>query len=158
MWELLNVEGGYFWVMLGVILLILEAIFGYATFALASLGVGAIITGLAAFFGWLSFSWLLGVFGVLSVILFLVSRPLTHKLLSRSSDTPTNVEAMIGKIGVVTEAIGARSESGYVKLAGDSWRSRSVGGPLSEGTEVEVVKLEGSTLYVKEHNTVEEDA
>jgi len=159
MWELLNVENGYFWVIVGVGLIILETILGSATFALASLGAGAIITGFLAFAGVLCFNWLLVVFAVVSVVLFVVSRPLAHRILTKTTEVKTNVDAMVGRVGVVTSAIRGTSKPGYVKLAGDEWRSfPSDGAPIPEEAEVVIERVEGATLFVKVLQTEKEEA
>lgn len=67
-----------------------------------------------------------------------------------SSAVRTNVDALIGKTGRVIEPIDNRVGSGRVLVGGDDWKAVSVDGVfIDEGTAIEVVKLEGTRLYVR---------
>lgn len=145
--QLLNVEYGYFWLSLGVVLVILETL--GAAFALASLGVGAIITGIVAFMGVLSFTWLLALFAVVSLSAFGLTRPLLNRITAKGNHVKTNVDALVGRVGVVSQAINGKTSPGYVKVSGDEWRALSLSGePITQGAEVEIRKMEGATVFV----------
>jgi membrane-bound serine protease (ClpP class) len=64
----------------------------------------------------------------------------------------TGVEALIGEVGDVTEAIGdasgARAPYGMVRLRGEQWRAASTS-PIPRGVRVRVVRVDGLTLYVE---------
>ena len=75
-------------------------------------------------------------------------RPLTRKYLTPKL-TPTNVDSVIGSIGIVTTAIDNVSASGQVKLNGMDWSARSTSGePIEAGTKVRVDKIEGVNAFV----------
>jgi len=146
--QLLNMEYGYFWIMAGLVLVILESL--GAMFALFSLGVGAWITAIVAFFGWLSLSWLLGLFAVASLAVFGATRPLANRLTGAGRKVKTNAEALVGSRAVVSAAIGGRTQPGYVKVAGDEWRALAEADvAIAAGSEVEIRRLEGATLFVR---------
>jgi membrane protein implicated in regulation of membrane protease activity len=159
--QLLNVEYGYFWLCLGVILVILETL--GAAFALVSLGVGAILTGVVAFMGILSFTWLLALFAIVSLATFGLTRPLLNRITATGNHIKTNVEALVGRVGIVSQPIAGKTSPGYVKASGDEWRALSLSGePIAQGTEVEIRKMEGATVFVVPHahvaNEKEEEA
>jgi membrane protein implicated in regulation of membrane protease activity len=146
--QLLDFEFGYFWVLVGMVLIILESL--GAALALASIGVGALVTAVFAFFGLLSLSGLLVVFVAASLVVFGISRPLAHRLTGEGSEVKTNTEAMLDRTGVVIRSIGGKTQPGYVKLAGDEWRALPVSDvPIPAGTQVVIRKVEGNTLTVE---------
>jgi len=146
--QLLDYEFGYFWVLVGMVLIILESL--GAALALASLGVGALVTAIVAFLGLLSLAGLLVVFVVASLVVFGVSRPLAHRLSGEGGKVKTNAEGMVGRTGMVIRDIGGKNQPGYVKLAGDEWRSLPVVDmTIPTGTEVVILKVEGATLTVE---------
>jgi membrane protein implicated in regulation of membrane protease activity len=60
------------------------------------------------------------------------------------------VEALIGKTGRVTEAINEDLNSGRVVVGGDDWRAVTQDGSVIEkNSKVEVVRVEGSKVYVR---------
>jgi membrane protein implicated in regulation of membrane protease activity len=64
---------------------------------------------------------------------------------------PTNVDALIGKIGIVTKRI-ASHEAGMVKVGAEVWRAELVAGEESAkepGVEISVQAVEGVTLKVR---------
>ena len=153
--ELMNPENGYFWMLLGLSLLALEAL-GVPGFFLGTLGVAAILTGLPAFLLPIPIVWLLVSFGVLSIAAFFFARPIVVRYFMGGKEHHSNVAGMVGKVAIVTQSIGGRHQPGYIKLAGDEWRALPVDGTAyPEGTEVEIQRLEGATVYVGPHNTNE---
>jgi membrane protein implicated in regulation of membrane protease activity len=160
--ELLNAENGYFWILLGLALMSLEAL-GVPGFFLGTLGLAAVVTSLPAFFTPIPIIWLLLCFGVMAIVFFVYARPLVTRFFMSDVETLTNVDGMVGKLAVVSQEIGGRSTAGYVKLAGDEWRALPAdGSSIAVGKEVEIQKLEGATVYVVEHSdalqTEEEEA
>ena len=87
------------------------------------------------------------VFAVLYFALF--RRWLKAKLLV--TNQATNVDAVVGKIGVVTKRIGQR-DCGIVKVGSEEWRAELAqpSDPAREiGADVQIVSVEGVTLKVK---------
>jgi membrane protein implicated in regulation of membrane protease activity len=68
---------------------------------------------------------------------------------SDAPTVPTGVDAMRGRIGVVTRSIG-ELEPGLVKVGGEMWTARSYfeHEPIAEGARVEVVEIKGVTALV----------
>ena len=128
--DLLDVTNGYFWVVLGLVLVILEA-----------LGAGL------AFVGDYSFTTLLVVMGLSSIVVFALSRPLAARLHGKA--THTNVDALVGKIGVITRTVGGANHPGNVKVMGEVWRCLGGNGEAFDvDTCVTIERVEGNTLYV----------
>lgn len=83
------------------------------------------------------------------VLLFLVRPPLLAAFRRGGDPTPSNVDALLGLTGTVTQAF--VDDRGQVKLAnGETWTSRSAdhGQDLGEGTRVVVTAIEGATAVV----------
>ena len=67
----------------------------------------------------------------------------------RSSAIRTNVDALAGKVGIVSERIDPGTGKGRVLVEGEDWRAASLmDTALEPGTRVMVVRVEGATLYV----------
>lgn len=133
------------WLILMVIFLIAEA----ATVVMASLwfAAGALAAMVASLLGapiWLQ----VVLFLVVSAGLLACLRPLVRKHFTPKL-TRTNVDAMIGSQGYVTEDIDNVSAAGKVKLGAMEWTARSAGGEkISAGTLVQVERIEGVKAFV----------
>lgn len=87
-------------------------------------------------------------FLLVSVALLIALWPLTKKYLNPKV-TRTNVDSVIGSIGLVTAAIDNIEAHGQVKLGGMEWTARSTSGaPIAEGIRVKVDRIEGVKVYV----------
>jgi len=104
------------WVALGIICVIIEIF--TPGFLFLSFGIGAILTGLIALII-PSITFQILAFAVITLIVFILSRKFSKKFIS-SNYEETNVKALIGKTGKVTEKIPA-NEKGYVKIGGEEW-------------------------------------
>lgn len=134
-----------YWLAAMVLALLLEA----ATVRLVSVwfAVGALAAAVAALLGAPLGAQVL-VFLVVSGLLVALLRPLVRRHL-KPKIVPTNTEALIGSVGVVTEAIDNVSARGRVKLGAMSWSARSAGGaPIPQGVQVRVERIEGVKLFV----------
>ena len=143
-------EHWHIWVIAGVVLLIAEIF--TPGFVLACFGVGCLVAAVFAAFD-LGLTFEVIVFCIVSVIAFFAVRPLFMKRIYRSDDdaAKTNVDALAGKEGMVAERIDPSLNVGRVTLGGDNWRAVSVDGAVIErGEKVEVVRVEGTKLFVKE--------
>lgn len=133
------------WLVLTVILLIAEA----ATVTVISLwfAAGALAAMVTALLGggiWLQ----TGVFAAVSAIALMALRPLVRKYLTPKL-TATNIDSVIGSVGIVTAAIDNIAASGQVKLNGMEWSARSTSGePISAGIQVRVDRIEGVKAFV----------
>jgi membrane protein implicated in regulation of membrane protease activity len=138
----------HIWTIIALILFILEIF--TPGFVLASFGIGCIFSALAALVG-LGLKLQIVGFMVGTLAAFFGARPLFTKYCYKAScGAKTNVEALIGKKGRVTEEINQVSGSGRVLVGGDDWKAVSVAGDvISKGTAVEVVRVEGITVLVR---------
>lgn len=139
------------WLLLiaGVLCAVAELALGAATgFDLAL--IGASLAGGGAI-GLLAASWQVGLIsaGVFALLYFALFRRWLRSRLHIGSE-PSNVDAVVGRTGVVTKRIGEH-DAGIVKVGPEEWRAElCVGDPAREvGASVRVVSVEGVTLKVK---------
>lgn len=135
----------FVWLILLVVFLAVES----STVTLVSLwfAAGALVAMIASLLG--AQLWLQGtIFFVVSVCLLLLLRP-TFKKLIKPRIIRTNVEAEIGKQGIVTEDINNIAAEGRIKVGPVDWAARSEdGSPIKAGTLVTVNRIEGVKAYV----------
>ena len=93
--------------------------------------------------------WLQAVlFFVVSGALLFSLRPLAKKFFTPKL-VKTNVDAVVGKEGVVTARIDNIAACGTVKLGAMEWSARSTdGSPIQEGTRIRVDRIEGVKVFV----------
>lgn len=87
-------------------------------------------------------------FVVVSGVMLAALRPVARKHFTPKL-TRTNVDAVIGKEGIVSAKIDNVACVGTVKISGMEWSARSTGGEeLAEGTRIRVDKIEGVKVFV----------
>ena len=89
----------------------------------------------------------IGVFIVVSIIALILTRKIVDKLRGGIVEA-TNLDRVIGKIGLVTEEI-TKLEPGEVKVDGKKWAAVSSKN-ISVGSKVEILSIDGVKLKVKE--------
>ncbi|MHC1742454.1 MAG: NfeD family protein [Syntrophobacteraceae bacterium] len=144
----MDLSAWHIWVIVAVLLFIGEIFF--PTFLLACLGLGCLTSAVTAGAGFGLKGQLVGfILGTLAS--YGSARPFFQKVMHRSSDRArTNVDALVGKIGRVVVAVEPGTPSGRVLVGGDDWRAVHVDeGVLEPGTRVEVLRVEGTTLFVR---------
>lgn len=136
-----------FWTLVGFICLILELTSG--DFFIMCFSIGAFVTAITSTFV-PSFTIQIIIFAVASLLCLLFVRPLALKYFHRKGDDrPSNVDAMIGRKGMVTDAIPAGGY-GRVKIDGDSWRACCEDDQsIAKDTHVEVVSMASTIITVK---------
>lgn len=130
-------------------LLILFAVAEAATVALVSVwfAAGALVALLATIVTDNIWTQIL-LFVVVSAITMAVIRPLAKKHVFPHR-VPTNADRVIGREGVITQAVDNLSSAGVAVVAGMAWTARSDSGAgIPEGTVVTVKRIEGVKLYV----------
>ena len=136
-------------IIVGIVCVIAELAMGAMTgFDLALVGGSLAIGGGA---GLLAGSEKIGLLaaGMLALLYFAILRNwLKTKVTVKHHHS--NVDALIGKIGVVTKRI-ALHEAGMVKVGAEIWRAEVTGeeGAKEPGVEVSVQSVEGVTLKVR---------
>jgi membrane protein implicated in regulation of membrane protease activity len=137
-------------VIVGIVCVIAELAMGAMTgFDLALIGGSLAVGGAIGLFAGSEKVGLLAA-GVLALVYFAVLRNWL-KAKATVKHHPSNVDALIGKTGVVTKRI-ALHEPGMVKVGGEVWRAESVAGEdgaKEMGVEVRVESIEGVTLKVR---------
>lgn len=134
------------WMVLMVVFIVVEA---SCPFHLVSVwfAFGSLVAMIAALLGaqlWLQISLFLVIACALLALMF----PLVKKMV-RPNLVKTNVDAIIGTRGHVTEDIDNIDAVGKVKLGGMEWTARSADGqPIPAGTLVQVEKIEGVKAFV----------
>ena len=88
----------------------------------------------------------LAVFVVVSIISLLLTRKIVNKIDNKKE--PTNLDRVIGRIGIVTEKI-TKLEPGEVKVDGKKWSAISTK-KINIGSKVEILSIDGVKLKVKE--------
>ncbi len=137
----------YWWAGAALVLLIAEIF--VPGFFLFCLGVGSAGAAIAAGLGAGPATQLIAFSGV-SLIAFFTLRPLLMKRLWRSAEVRTNMDALTGQRGRVTQDFEPGLRLGRVAVAGDDWRAETYSDtPLRVGDTVEVVRVDSNTLIVK---------
>lgn len=135
------------WVLVTVVCLILELTSG--DLFILCFSIGALVTAVLSAFG-LGFYGQLAVFVVASVLSLLFVRPsLVKRLHGRKKERLSNADALIGRIGRVSEAI---EQGGYGRVAidGDDWKAVSSDGTyVPIGQNVRVVGRESIIITVE---------
>ncbi|MCM1081904.1 MAG: NfeD family protein [Clostridium sp.] len=134
------------WLVVSAVLIIAEIVsLGLTTIWFA---LGALAAALAAFLG-ANVSIQLIVFAVLSFVFLIFTAPVARKHFMRQPEK-TNVEGLVGMIGVVTDAIDNLKSEGTVFLNGQEWSARSESGEsIEKDCRVSVVSISGVKLIVK---------
>jgi membrane protein implicated in regulation of membrane protease activity len=137
----------WIWMILAAFFIVAEIF--TAGFFLLWFGVGAAVAGIIELLG-LGFGWQMGAFVLVSGTLFIVSRRFAERF-TKKQPPGIGADRFIGKEGLVLEEIDNIKNTGRVRLKKEEWRADSVGGEIIPiGTQVEVVRLDGTHLVVKE--------
>ncbi len=133
------------WLVIAAILIVSEIVsLGLTTIWFAG---GAIVAAVLAHFG---AHWIVQilVFAVVSFVLLVLTRPIAQKHLMKDMEK-TNIDGLIGTIGLVTETIDNTKSEGVVVLDGKEWTARSINGDVIEkDCKVKVDSISGVKLMV----------
>ena len=136
------------WLFLVVVLLIIELVtVGLTTIWFAAGSVSAFLLSLAG----LGIGWQIGVFLVVSIVLFVFTRPWAMKYVNKKSEK-TNYEGVIGRTVKVTQEINNTEQTGKAAYDGQEWTARSADDNtvIEAGQLARVVRIEGVKLIVRE--------
>ncbi len=138
------------WIILGVTLIIAE-IFTLG-FVLFFFGIGAFAAALAGGLGF-GFGLQFLVFATVSIALTVMSRTIFAKYFSQDDENAVKMgmDSLPGQIGTVTLSSRGALQEGAVKVYGSTWTAFPIDDemPLIEGEKVEVVRVQGSSIYVQ---------
>lgn len=134
---------GIIWLIVGLVLLILELF--TTTFFLMWIGAGALVAALAAI--WIEPAWIQWlIFAVVSAALLWATRRLARSIHARVT-VPSNVDQIVGQVGVVLEAIDPDQNTGRIRVGSEEWRARSET-RIPQGVRARVESVQGTTLRV----------
>lgn len=132
------------WMIIFIILILIEL----STVNLVSIwfAIGALASFILSF--WVSdMTWQIAMFVGVSFISLLLTRRFVNKVRGGKIEA-TNLDRVIGKIGVVTEEI-TKLDPGEVKVDGKRWSAISTK-KIKVGSKVEILSIDGVKLNVKE--------
>lgn len=145
--EALNLSPYHWWAAAAIVLLIAEIF--VPGFWLFCLSMGCFAASATAIFSD-SISLQLIACAAISLVAFFTLRPLLMKRMWKDNGVRTNVDALVGQRGRVSQDFEAGLRLGRVAAGGDDWRAECVNDQaLRIGDVVEVVRVESNTLIVK---------
>lgn len=135
------------WAVIAMLCLIMELSSG--DFYVTCFGIGAMCALVLSLFDTPVWAQVI-VFAVFSVLSIYFLRPRLVALLNRSaSHRVSNADAIIGRVGKVSETIKA-GDYGRVKLDGDDWKAQSAADhDLTVGTNVRIVGRDSIIISVE---------
>lgn len=139
-------DAWHIWAIVALLLVVGEIF--TSGFALICIAIGAVAGAIGAGLE-LSLEGQLICFAATSLVAFLAVRPVLCRL-GRVKETPTNADALIGRIGRIVEPIDKGGDMGRVAIDGDIWQAVSVDQEaIDKGEKVVVVSRESIILTVK---------
>ena len=135
------------WAVVAVVCLILELTSG--DFFIICFSIGAVFAAISAAVG-LNIYWQLFIFAVFSLLSIFFVRPVALRWLHKNEpNKPSNVDALLGRTGKVTEVIPAGG-NGYVQIDGDLWKAVSSSDTvIPVGKTVRVVDRQSTIITVE---------
>lgn len=118
----------WFWLSLAILLAVIEL----STVQLVSIwfaAAAAVLAIVKGIFPQLSIGWQVAIFVLISVLLFVSTRPFVKRFLERKGEMQkTNLDLVVGKDAIVVEEINNIKGEGAVKVNGMVWSARSSSG------------------------------
>lgn len=142
--EILN---WHWWMYIAVLFFIIEVF--TPGFIVACLGLGSLVAAITAYMGYNMDAQFIS-FSVSTLISLFLIRPLLYKKGEEQDKIKTNTEALIGRVGSVSETIVNSSKSGRVLIDGDQWKALSYNNQIIElNAQVEVISIDSTIITVK---------
>ena len=117
------------------------------------LGIGALLAMIVSFFT-TNIIIQTAVFVISSIILILATKPFVKRFVDVKK-TNTNVYSIIGKKALVIKEIDPINAKGQIKVNSEIWSAESENGEkIEEGSEVEIIKINGVKAIVKKVSTI----
>ena len=137
------------WIIAALLLFIAEMF--VPGFWLACVALGSLAAGIVALLP-IGMPLQVVTFAVTTLASFVGVRPflVRHFQLGHGMGVRTNVDALIGKIGLVSEKIDPVTRRGRVIVDGEDWRGATLDETaLEPGTRITVIQVDGTTLLVE---------
>ncbi len=137
-----------YWLILFVILIVIEIVtLGLTTIWFAA---GALVAFLAGVIGF-GLPVQVGTFLVVSVLLFVLTRPLAVKYFNQER-AKTNAESLIGEYALVIEDVDTLQSVGRVEVRGLEWSAKTdaPNGKIAKNKVVVIDGIQGVKLIVRE--------
>ncbi len=146
----MNLEVWHIWAIVALLFGIIEIF--TPSFVALSLALGCVFGALGAGFGWPTELQLL-LFSVGTALSFFTVRPFMLRYAHRGNKSvKTNIDALAGKTGRVTEIIDNASNTGRIIVDGDDWRALTENNTvINVGEMVEVLKVDSTRLIVRKN-------
>jgi membrane protein implicated in regulation of membrane protease activity len=141
----------HYWLVASILFFIFEMV--VPSFVVFNFGIGSLFGCLAATTN-LSLEWQLAFFSLATISSFFLIRPAVKKwAYKRSQKIKTNIEAIIGRVGIVSETIDPLAGKGRVKLDGDDWMARTESSVvIPVDTRVTITGIDSIVLTVEKIN------
>ena len=134
---------GYMWLIIIILLVIVEALtINLTTIWFVVSGIFALLISFFTDNFLIQFS----VFTILGILLLITTRPILKKFISEKSES-TNLDRVIGMIGVVTKKI-EKNGIGEVKVDGKAWTAYA-DNEIDTNSTVKVLLINGVKIKVK---------
>lgn len=136
------------WLLISLLCLLLELTNG--DFFIVCFAVGGLFASISSVFTD-SLTILIIVFAITTLLSIFFLRPVALRWFHKGEDRRvSNVDALIGRIGRVTEPIEANGY-GRVQIDGDSWKAKTRDGhPVENGMKARVVSIDSIIITVEE--------
>lgn len=141
------------WLIATAVLVIIELMTGMvASFCLA---IGCLASMIVSLFS-ISVNMQLLALAIGTILSFIFLAPVIRKWQQQKGEKNpkaqnSNMDALIGRIVVVTQTIPADGELGRIRIDGDNWQARSISGAeIEEGRRVKVVSYDSIIIEVEE--------
>lgn len=139
------------WLISAIVLLIIEVLTG--TVVALCLAIGCVVSIIPALLGGsIALQFIVASIGAIAAFLILYPVIRRYKLNKATRrDERSNMDAIIGRVGIVTDTIYSDTRKGRVKVDGDNWLAVADAEycPIPEGTNVEVVSFDSIIIRVK---------
>jgi len=143
------VQDWHGWIIAALLLFIAEMF--VPGFWLACVAIGSLLAGIVALLP-IGLPLQVVTFAVTTLASFVGVRPflVRHFQLGQDTGLRTNVDALLGKTGLVSERIDPATKKGRVIVDGEDWRGATTDNTaLEPGTRVMVIQVDGTTLMVE---------
>lgn len=134
----------WIWLAAVVVFLILEL--ATPTLIFACFVVGSLVAGVIGLVSPESYYLQIGMFVAVSVVLLPLTRSMAKKI-TKESPQKSNVDALIGKVGMVTKTI-KPDLGGQVRLEGEVWVA-TANEQIDVDSKVTIVAVSGAKVHVE---------